>query len=92
MSDLVQLLTPEGVRVPDDTYDPWVDPLDARNEYGLEMLNSPKKQSYDAVVLAVGHQNFSAMSVEQIKAFTKSRSVIFDVKNVLPASLVDGSL
>lgn len=88
--DIIAEFRDYGLEV--EVYDPWVDPLDARNEYGLEMLNSPKKQSYDAIVLAVGHQNFSALSVEQIKAFTKSRSVIFDVKNVLPASLVDGSL
>ncbi len=35
MSDLVQLLTPEGVRVPDDTYDPWVDDIDADTVRGL---------------------------------------------------------
>ena len=35
MSDLVQLLTPEGVRVPDDTYDPWVHDVDAETVRGL---------------------------------------------------------
>jgi 2-oxoisovalerate dehydrogenase E1 component alpha subunit len=35
MSDLVQLLTPEGVRVPDDTYDPWVSDVDAEAVRGL---------------------------------------------------------
>jgi pyruvate dehydrogenase E1 component alpha subunit len=35
MSDLVQLLTPEGVRVPDDTYDPWVRDADAETVRGL---------------------------------------------------------
>jgi 2-oxoisovalerate dehydrogenase E1 component alpha subunit len=35
MSDLVQMLTPEGVRVPDDDYDPWVDDVDADTVRGL---------------------------------------------------------
>ena len=88
--DIIAEFRDYGLEV--EVYDPWVEPLDALNEYGLEMLNSPKKQSYDAVVLAVGHQNFSSMPVQQIKEFTKPRSVIFDVKNVLPPSMVDGSL
>ena len=88
--DIIAEFKDYGLEV--EVYDPWVEPLDALNEYGLEMLNSPKKQSYDAVVLAVGHQDFSSMPVQQIKEFTKPRSVIFDVKNVLPPSMVDGSL
>ena len=50
------------------------------------------KLSCDAVVLAVGHQQFVAMGAEGIRAFGKPESVLFDVKCVLPQDSVDGRL
>lgn len=88
--DIIAEFQDYGLQV--EVYDPWVDPLDAHNEYGLEMLTFPKEQCYDAVVLAVGHRDFASMSVQQIREFTKPESVLFDVKNVFSTSLVDGSL
>jgi UDP-N-acetyl-D-glucosamine/UDP-N-acetyl-D-galactosamine dehydrogenase len=73
-------------------HDPWVSHEEAYKEYGLSMMDSPEKMGFDGVVLAVAHKQFVALSLDEVKSFCKEKSVIFDVKNIFPAELVDGSL
>jgi UDP-N-acetyl-D-galactosamine dehydrogenase len=76
-----------------DVYDPWVDLEEARAEYGLNCLGSiPENNTYSAVILAVGHDQFKAMGIDGIKAFGVESSVIFDVKAVLGKTGVDARL
>ena len=75
-----------------DVYDPWVDKGEAQHEYGIEPIGSPKEGHYDAVILAVAHDQFKAMGITGIKKLTKKNAVIFDVKNVLPKDAVDARL
>ncbi len=76
-----------------DVYDPWIDTAEAQHEYGLECLpQEPQQNSYDAIILAVGHQQFLAMGEGGIKALAKPDSIIFDVKSILPLGAVDGRL
>jgi len=75
-----------------DVYDPWVDADEAEEEYDIQLTKEPKSNHYDAVILAVAHQEFEAMGSEKIRAFGKSEAVLFDVKNILPAADVDGRL
>jgi len=74
--DIIEELQNYGANI--DVYDPWV------NEQVT--LNT---QSYDAIVIAVAHQQFYEMD---IKALAKEKSVIYDVKSVLPDDMVDGRL
>ncbi len=69
-----------------DVYDPWVASEDARFEYGLELVETPQLGAYDAIVLAVAHDEFRNMQGGILK-FAKNRRVIFDVKHVLPRDL-----
>jgi len=57
----------------------------------LILCNKPNNH-YDAVILAVAHQQFCDMGVAGIRALVKSQSVIYDVKSILPAEAVDGRL
>lgn len=75
-----------------DIYDPWVDADEVKHEYGLELLADLQPGNYDAVVLAVSHKEFREMGVEQIRALGKPNSVLFDVKYLLGADVVDGRL
>ncbi|RYE06782.1 MAG: nucleotide sugar dehydrogenase, partial [Sphingobacteriaceae bacterium] len=72
-------------------YDPWADPEEVKQEYGFATFNQPEqlKSNYDAVVLAVAHQEFQKLDIIGLK---NQQSVIYDVKGVLPAGLVDGRL
>ncbi|BAZ94719.1 UDP-N-acetyl-D-mannosaminuronate dehydrogenase [Thiohalobacter thiocyanaticus] len=75
-----------------DVYDPWVDPDEAREEYGIEVIPEPEPGSYDAIILAVAHRQFVEMGAERIRALGKPGAVLFDVKYVLPPEMVDGRL
>ncbi|MCL6618307.1 MAG: Vi polysaccharide biosynthesis UDP-N-acetylglucosamine C-6 dehydrogenase TviB [Thermomonas hydrothermalis] len=88
--DIMQAL--QGYNAQVDVHDPWVNPEEARHEYGISLVAAPEAGSYDAVIVAVGHQQFYALGGEGVRAFGKSQSVIYDVKGVLPRDAVDGRL
>ena len=75
-----------------DVYDPMIDANEAEREYGIRPIEKPKTGTYDAVILAVAHDQFKQMGVAAIRALGKSQSVLYDVKHVLPADQVDGRL
>ncbi|MGN6313528.1 MAG: nucleotide sugar dehydrogenase [Rhodanobacteraceae bacterium] len=75
-----------------DVHDPWVDPAEAKREYGLDLVTQLKPDSYDAIILAVGHRQFLGMGAEKLRALGKPGCVLFDVKQLLPVDAVDGRL
>ena len=75
-----------------DVHDPWVDGAEAEHEYALVPIATPQPGAYDAVIIAVGHQQFVALGSDGIRAFCKPESVLYDVKYVLPRADVDGRL
>lgn len=75
-----------------DIYDPWADPAEAHHEYGLDLIKAPEKNTYDAIIICVAHNQFKEMGAEGIRALGKSNHVLFDVKHVLPKSAVDARL
>jgi len=70
-----------------DVFDPWVDP-----ESSELLIESPEENCYDAVVVAVAHDQFKELGIEGIRKFAKENAVIFDVKHAFDAAQVDGSL
>ena len=75
-----------------DVYDPWVDKQEAHREYGITPVDSLAKGKYDAVVLAVSHDEFKKMSIEEINILGKDNFVLYDIKYLLKADQVDGRL
>jgi UDP-N-acetyl-D-galactosamine dehydrogenase len=73
-----------------DIYDPWVNYDEVKDEYEIEILRQISEESqYSAVVLAVAHENFSGLSIRNLVG---DSGVIYDVKGILPKSLVDARL
>jgi UDP-N-acetyl-D-glucosamine/UDP-N-acetyl-D-galactosamine dehydrogenase len=66
-----------------DIYDPWVDANEAEHEYGIRTTENLANGVYDAVILAVAHQQFVTMGAEQIRALGKENHVLYDLKYVL---------
>lgn len=86
--DIVSELQQYGAEV--HIFDPWVKPEEVRHEYGMECIESPAKESYEAIVLAVAHTAFAGM---QIRSYCSSpKAVVYDVKGVLDTSDIDGRL
>jgi len=82
----------EGFNCNVDVYDPWVDKDESVYEYGIKPIDQPTESKYDAILLAVAHDEFKALSLEQIKAFGKDNHVLYDIKYLLDANEVDGRL
>ncbi len=75
-----------------DVYDPWVDKIDAVNQYNINPIDRPIKGKYDAILIAVAHDEFKNLKIKEIKAFGKSKHVIYDIKYLFSADEVDGRL
>jgi UDP-N-acetyl-D-glucosamine/UDP-N-acetyl-D-galactosamine dehydrogenase len=75
-----------------DVFDPWVDKDEALNEYQIHPIIKPKNGKYDAIVLAVAHNQFKTLTIEQLRGYCKESHVIYDLKYILPAEDSDGRL
>ncbi|HBN8469021.1 TPA: Vi polysaccharide biosynthesis UDP-N-acetylglucosamine C-6 dehydrogenase TviB [Pseudomonas aeruginosa] len=82
--DIVRELAEYNIAV--DVYDPWVSVEEAQHEYGLTPISAPVEGNYDAVVLAVAHNEFKELGADKIRAFGKLESVIYDLKFILDKS------
>jgi len=71
-----------------DVYDPWADAAEVKHEYGVELTASPSSD-YDAVVLAVAHNEFTKTDV---RSYGKQGAVIYDIKGILDPSVIDERL
>ncbi len=71
-----------------DIYDPWVNQIDVKKEYDINVLNSLPSKQYSAIILAVSHQKFQDLD---IKSYC-SNGVVFDVKGILNKNIVDARL
>lgn len=72
-----------------DVYDPWVDVQEAEHEYGISPVKSVSDNSYDAIILAVAHEQFKQMGAAKIRALGKQVHVLYDLKYVLDAKEAD---
>ena len=73
-----------------DVYDPWANKEDVSHEYGIEIIEGqtpPDLTAYSAIILAVAHREFKALSIRK-----SDQQVVFDVKAVLDKDLVDARL
>jgi UDP-N-acetyl-D-galactosamine dehydrogenase len=72
-----------------DVYDPWVSAEEARHEYGLDLIQTPKSGCYDGIVLAVAHREFAELGAEGIRTFGQSDHILYDLKYSLPSEAAD---
>ncbi|OZV67574.1 nucleotide sugar dehydrogenase [Winogradskyella aurantia] len=87
--DIVRELKSYHVNV--DVYDPWASKEEVQHEYGLDLITNldELKSDYNAIILAVSHNQFLNINLNQLKA---ESSVVFDVKSLLPFNTVDARL
>ena len=88
--DLVKAFKSSNCNV--DVYDPWVNKSQAISEYNIQLIDKPIKNNYDAIVIAVAHDEFKLLTEDQIRAFGKVNHVLYDIKYLLKAHESDGRL
>jgi UDP-N-acetyl-D-glucosamine/UDP-N-acetyl-D-galactosamine dehydrogenase len=80
--DVIRELEDYDIRV--DVLDPWADPQEAKELYGVDLVGSPEPGAYAGVVLAVAHRQFVEMGAQRIRALgTPGAHVLYDLKYVL---------
>ncbi len=85
--DIIHELKEYGVQV--DCYDPWINADEAVSEYSITPVILPKERSYDAIVLAVAHQQFAEMGVDKIRLLGKKNHILYDLKYLFSSGLSD---
>jgi UDP-N-acetyl-D-glucosamine/UDP-N-acetyl-D-galactosamine dehydrogenase len=90
VADVINELKRFGAKV--DVFDPWVDADEAVHEYGVRPIRTPAKGKYDAIVMAVAHNQFKEMGLPAIRSFAKKPHILYDIKYVFDAEEVDGRL
>jgi UDP-N-acetyl-D-glucosamine/UDP-N-acetyl-D-galactosamine dehydrogenase len=78
--DLIAELRDYGADV--DVHDPWVDAAEAHEEYGLHLTAEPEAGAYDAIILAVAHNEYRDRGIKALRAFGKPGHVFHDLKSV----------
>ena len=66
-----------------DVYDPWVDPAEAKHEYGITCIEQPNTGTYDAILLCVAHEQFKSLGAASIRQLGKPNTILYDLKYLL---------
>lgn len=85
--DIIAELEDYGIDV--DAYDPWADAAEVKHEYGIDLISEPKPNVYDAVIVAVAHDQFTKIDPNEIRNLCKGNSIVYDLKYVLPRGSSD---
>ncbi|APE27881.1 Vi polysaccharide biosynthesis UDP-N-acetylglucosamine C-6 dehydrogenase TviB [Aurantiacibacter gangjinensis] len=72
-----------------DVHDPLADAEEAKREYDVKLVSSLDDNTYDAVVLAVAHEDYKAMGASGIRALGKEEHVFLDLKSIFNADESD---
>ncbi len=74
-----------------DVFDPWASKEEVKHEYGFELLcdQSELNSNYEAIVLAVSHNEFLNLELKNLKS---EIGVVFDVKSLFPKDQIDSRL
>ena len=85
--DLISSLKDYGANI--TIHDPWANEQEVLHEYGLTSLKTIPNQKFDAVVLTVSHSKFKGLDYQSLK---NENAVLYDVKNFIDDTYVDGRL
>jgi UDP-N-acetyl-D-galactosamine dehydrogenase len=82
--DIITELSKLGAEV--FCYDPWVDIKEVQETYNINQIKYPLENEYDAIVLAVAHDQFINLGARKIKSFGKRDHILYDLKYLFPKS------
>ena len=77
--DIISILKNSGLKV--DVFDPWVKGDSFGNKNNIIVYNKMPREKYDAIILAVGHDQFHKIDLTKHKK--SNDSIIYDVKGFL---------
>ncbi|MGM0608435.1 MAG: nucleotide sugar dehydrogenase [Candidatus Muiribacteriota bacterium] len=69
-----------------DIWDPVADSEETFKEYNIKITNKKPSQKYDALILAVGHDEFRKLNYQDINKLLKNENVVYDIKSFFQKS------
>jgi len=85
--DIIKTLEEYNANV--TVYDPWANPQVTKHEYGIDLHNELPGKHYDAIILAVAHNEFKNINIEKI---SNDNRVVYDVKGIFSTEFIDAKL
>jgi UDP-N-acetyl-D-galactosamine dehydrogenase len=85
--DLIKELGEFGCQV--DVTDSWANNAEAEREYGLSLVEQPQPGTYNALVIAVAHKQYTSLAEADFRALLQPGGVLFDLKGVLALGASD---
>lgn len=82
----------EGYNAKVSVYDPWVNKEEAMHEYNITPIQEPEKGKYDAIILAVSHDQFREMGIKKIRELGTPNAIVYDIKYLFAKDDVDARL
>lgn len=67
-----------------DILDPLVNKIELKNRHNISPVYKPKLKYYDAIIIAVAHNEFKKYNIKTLTKFCKKKHIIYDLKNILP--------
>lgn len=93
VDDIIKCLNDYGITPV--VVDPWASERDAMHEYGVTLTKLEDVKDADCVIVAVAHNEFKAMTLEQISKLFKNtdntEKVLLDVKGLYKVSDLEAS-
>jgi len=87
VTDIIDELKQFGVEV--DIHDPWADPEQAKREYNLNLVSELEPNSYDAIIMAVAHDQYREMGASAVRELGRADHLIYDLKNIFDPTEVE---
>jgi len=84
VADIYHQLREYGIEV--DVFDPWVDRIEAVNLYDVSLVTDLDREKYSAVIVAVAHDQFKDIGIDEISKCCLANHVIYDLKYTFPLS------
>ena len=85
--DIINELKQFGIEV--DIHDPWADPAEAKHEYQLNLVSELKPDTYDAIIVAVAHDQYRDMGAKAVRELGRPEHLIYDLKGLFSAGEVE---
>ncbi|MDA9690421.1 nucleotide sugar dehydrogenase [Pseudomonadota bacterium] len=67
-----------------EVFDPWVQPGNFLPSSNVTLIENPKMNYYDGIILAVSHNQFIDLGIDKIKNYAKKKHIFFDLKSIFP--------
>jgi len=87
VKDIANILS--GLNINVDIFDPWISEKYSNKNTKINFIKNPENGLYDALIIAVAHEQFVSKKPEDFISFCKTNNVIVDLKHIIPKEYSD---